>query len=155
MKNLVLPLFAVLLFAACQNSTTTPEAQTQDTPTEVKIDLVQLKEAAVKAKTGLQDMNSFMEEINSANLTLTEPQKVELEGIRSQLNDVMGKQEQMVKGLELGENTGGAASSALNTPEVPTATVLQDYIESVSNYESFLQDLKNQLEAIKSGKGKQ
>ena len=48
MKKLMLPLFAAMLFAACQNSTPAPAADTQALPAELKIEPAAVKEADVK-----------------------------------------------------------------------------------------------------------
>ena len=155
MKNLMLPLLALLLFAACQNSSTpAADAQKQDVQAEFKIDPVQLKEASTKAKTVIQNMNNLLSEINEAAPSLSEAQKVDLEAIRSQLDDVMGKQETMTKALEHADNSGGQESSSMTDANAPTPGVIQDYIESTSNYDKFIEDLRAQLQALKSGKGK-
>jgi hypothetical protein len=154
MKKLMLPLFAALLFAACQNSTTTPAADTQNLPAELKIDPAQVKEANVKAKTSLQKMTTMMEEITNDKTSFSPAQKTEVDAIRSQLNDVIQKQEMMSKGLEAANNGGGGEGSSLSGSAVPPPGVLQDYIQSTSNYDKFLEELQAKYEAVKSGKSK-
>jgi|GEM_PF-2496299 len=155
MKNLMLPLIAVLLFAACQN-TPAPAATTEnaDAPAAITIDPAQLKSSASKANEVVQAMNNFNKELSEASKYMTEAQKNEVEGIRSQLNDVLGKTEMMAKGLESADNAGGKESSDLTNSAVPTPGVVQDYMESVDRYDQFLGDLRAQLEAVKSGKTK-
>ncbi len=155
MKNLMLPLIAVMLFAACQNSST-PATTTEnaDAPAGITIDPAQLKTSTQKAKDVLQAMNDFNAELTEASKSMTEAQKNEVEAIRSQLNDGMGKQEVMTKGLESADNAGGKESAELTNTAVPTPGVIKDYMESVDGLEQFLADLKAQLEAVKSGKAK-
>ncbi len=155
MKNLLLPLIAALLFAACQNAST-PATTTEnaDAPAAITIDPAQLKSSASKAKDLLQAMNDFNSELTEASKNMTEAQKNEVEAIRSQLNDVLSKQEMMAKGLESADNTGGKESADLTSSAVPTPGVVQDYMESIERYDQFLADLKAQLEAVKSGKSK-
>ena len=150
MKNIMFPLLAVLLFMACQNSTPAPAADTQNSSTELKIDPVKLKEATAKSKTVLQNMNNLMSEIKEAEPTLTEAQKVNLETIRHEVDDIMTKQEMMAKALESAQNGGGAQTGGT----MPTPGVIQDYIESTRNYDQPIEDLRAQLQALKSGKSK-
>ncbi len=155
MKNLMLPLIAVLLFAACQNSAP-PAATTEnaDAPASLTVDPAQLKASASKAREGLQAMNDFNAELTKASKSMTEAQINEVEVIRNQLQDVMSKQEMLAKGLEAGDNAGLQEGSSLNDAAVPTPGVLQDYMESVGRYEEFLTDLRMQFEAVKTGKSK-
>ena len=155
MKNLMLPLIAVLLFAACQNTpapATTPE--NAGAPAGITIDPAKLKASASKANELLQSMNNFNNELSEASKSMTEAQKNEVEGIRSQLNDLLSKHEMMTKGLQSADNAGGKQSSELTNSAVPTPGVVQDYMESIDRYDQLLGDLRSQLEAVKTGKSK-
>lgn len=156
MKNLMLPLIAVLLFAACQNSTTpAPETTTENVDAAATtIDPAELKASVSKANDLLQTMISFNSELTAASKSMTEAQINEVEIIRSQLNDVMSKQEMLTKGLESAANSGSQESSSLSDSAVPTTETIKDYMRSGDRYKQFLANLRAQLEAIKSGKSK-
>lgn len=153
MKNLMLPLIAALLFAACQNAST-PETKNPETPAAFTVDPVQLKSSATKAKAVLQSMNDFNAELTQVSQSMTEAQKNKVENIRGQLTDVMSKQEMLTKALESADNASGKEASELTGSAVPTQTVIEDYMGSIDRYEQFLADLRAQLEDIKSGKTK-
>ncbi len=152
MKKNILPLLAALCFVACQNDAPAPATtNTQQLPAELKIAPEQVKAANEKAKTLQKSMRAFLQEVNAASASMKGTQKVELEAIASQLNDVMGKEEMMAKGIEAAASSDGTDASALNTGAVPPPGVLQDYIQSIDDYGKFLDDLKGQFEALKNG----
>jgi transglutaminase/protease-like cytokinesis protein 3 len=93
-------------------------------------------------------MDNLQKEINAAYTTTSESQKTELDAVRSELNDVMTKQETMIKGLKLASNVGSAESDGA----VPTPGVLQDYIQSATSYDKLVEEMRGRVEAIKSGK---
>ena len=148
MKKLMLPLFAALLFAACHNATPDTAADTQGLPAALKIEPAQIQEASSKATIALQNMDNLQKEINAAYTTTSESQKTELDAVRSELNDVMTKQETMIKGLKLASNVGSAESDGA----VPTPGVVQDYIQSATSYDKLVEEMRGRVEAIKSGK---
>jgi transglutaminase/protease-like cytokinesis protein 3 len=148
MKKIMLPLFAALFFAACQNSTPAPTADTQDMPAAVKIEPAQIQEASAKATIALQNMDNLQKEINAAYTTTNESQKSQLDAVRSELNDVMTKQETMIKGLKMATDVGSAESDGA----VPTPGVLQDYIQSATSYDKLVEEMRGRVESIKSGK---
>lgn len=159
MKKLIFPLFVALMIAACKNdpaantgatsSTATPAEQ----PAEIKIDPAQVKEASAKATASMEQLNSLKQELSTISAAnLPEDQKKEVESIRGMVNDLTLKQEIMTKGLEAAANaTGGAEGNTLNT-NVPPPGVLQDYVQSVGNYDKLIEEARAKISTIKGGK---
>lgn len=149
----------MLLFAACQNTPTpsTPEIP-KDAQNAAPNPLVftpeQVKDADVRAKKLLQDMNKLVEEINAT--TVSAAKKADLDAIRSQINDGIEKQMMMVKGIEAAANVpaGGTADNDIKGTAVPPPGVLKDYIESIELYNKMIDDFRVQFEALKSGSAK-
>lgn len=161
-KKLILPAMALVLFAACQNSnnnsTNNNAAQSQTTTpapaAEIKVEPSEVKEAIPKAAASYQKMTALAQEINDvAKMKLSEAQRNELEETRHELDDIMTKQETMMKGLDAANASSetGKESSTLNN-SAPTPSILKDYVQSVNNYDGLIQDMKAKIEAIRDHK---
>lgn len=155
-KKLLLPALALVVFAACQNSgnnaSQDPSQQQNSVPAELKVDPATVKEASTKATASYQKMNSLAQKINDvAKQNLSDTQRSDLESIRHQLDDLMTKQETMMKGLDAANSAGGNESSSLNN-QVPPPGVLKDYVESVGNYDKLVDDFTAQIDALQNKK---
>lgn len=155
-KRLIVPAFGILFIVSCQNSnksTGNDQAQQQTAvPEELKVEPAAVKEASEKAAVSYQKMTDLAQSINDAlKQKMSDSQVSDIETIRHQLDDVMTKQETMMKGLAAANSAGGNESNAMNN-QVPPPGVLKDYVESINNYDKFVDDLKSQLEAAKNKK---
>ena len=151
----MLPLFAALLFAACQNNATTivpAEGETQNAPAKIIIEPAQVKDASAKAKASLQNLSKLLTEANQPIPGLNPVQKTELDGIRDEINGIMSKQERMVKALESADTGGGATASDSEEAAAPTPGVLQDYIQAANSYDKLAEEIGARLTKLKSGK---
>ena len=154
MNKILLPLLAVLLFAACQNNTSTPAEVKQEVLAELKIDPAEITAASAKAKLTSENINKLMEELNAPSPSMTKDQKAQLDDLRNEVSDAMAKQETIVKGLESAATGVGIESSEADEPVVPSSAVLKDYIESAERYNEFVEDVRSRFEALKSGETK-
>jgi thiamine biosynthesis lipoprotein ApbE len=157
MKKLVLPLIAALFFAACQNSTPTPDqakaAESQNAVTATAEELAKIKDAAGKATTLQQDIKTLLNEVNAATANFKGKQKTDLEAIASQLNDLTAKEDMMTEAIKAAQKNGSAESSTI-TGASASPEALKDHIESIDRYTTFVGELRAQFEAIKNGSAK-
>ena len=153
MKKIMLPFLAVVLFAACQNSnSSTTEENASTAPTEIKIDAAEVSQANTKAKATMEVIKNFLTEINETVPNLTKEEQTQIDNLRNEVNEVIAKQDQMIKGLTMAETGEGESSPETDMPAMPTPGVIQDYIQSADNYGKFIEDARSRFEAIKAGK---
>lgn len=154
MKNLVFSLFVASILFSCKNSTSNQAgaADTPATPAELSIKPEQVKDANAQAQATLKKMEDFISELNAASHSVSDAKKEELNSIRDQISGVYEKQKMMSEGIAAALNApaGGDGNSDLNGGAVPPPGVLKDYIESTSNYDKALEELKTQFEALKN-----
>ncbi len=160
MKKLMLPLFAVLLFAACQNSST----PTVDNPASaapvvaappvvesyLKFDPTQVKEATESVKISIQNMKDLIKDVNETAAAKTGSEKATLDGISRTLNDVLTKQEMVKETLETTDFKAGAKTS--DSGEITPSDILIEALQSAASYDQISETSKAQLALIKSGK---
>lgn len=150
MKNLVIPFFALLLLVGCKNSSSNAStAETQNLPPELNISAEQVKTANTKAQASMQSMLDLISEMNVAAQSFPEAKKEELNVLRTQISEILEKQKMMAEGLA--SAAAPAASTATSDGgAVPPPGVLKDYIESASNYDQILNEIKANFETLKN-----
>lgn len=146
MKKVIFALMAGLVFVACQNANNS-SSDNSGAQNTVVLTPETVKASQVKAQTILDKFNEVSKTLEVAKATATPAQQAELDIVTEQLKDVMEKQENMTRGLEM-----AADPSAANAP---TQTVLEDYVKSAENYKELIAEFEKQIEAIKSGQTKQ
>lgn len=124
MKKLLLPLFAVLVLAACKNTNNAPAdsqaaapAANTTTPAEQKpITQVDVLQASAKAKTTIADLNSVIADLDAMPAEANTNYRTHIETLKKLAAEMLEKQKTIATGLE----TAAGSSTIANEAEVRT-----------------------------------
>lgn len=142
MKKVIFSLLTAAAIASCQNSGNTPDsAQAAEQAPKIEVTPEMVSAAAGEAQTVLNTMDQLAGEVE-AKLAKTpdSEEKARLLELTNLLNDVKNKQSSMLKGLQMSQAGDSTA---------PTQTVLEDYVKSIHNYDTDLENIRKQLGSTK------
>lgn len=147
MKKLMLPLFAVLLFAACQNTpaapaeTGTPAAPTTPTGEVKPLTQVDVLQASAKAKTTVEDLNSIIADLNALPAEAKTNYKDHVELLQKLAADLLAKQQTIAKGLE---------TAAANGNSIPNEAEIRALISATEENARHMDGFRSRVEQVRN-----
>jgi len=141
MKNLIFPLFAALLFAACQNSTPTPAQPQPQLDPNKPLTQVDVLQSIAKSKTLLEDVNGFITDLNALPEATKTSNKDMVETLQKYAAEVQEKETANIPKLESAAAEGNNLTNQDEVRAMIMAT--EEYARHMDGFRSRISQLQN------------